>query len=133
MNYIQIAILLLLSLSGAAHIYSSTPRVTYDFDGKPKTYHIFLSLEMGLGDDDYLKIIWPETIHTGTDKTLVKANLISYSNNLQIVSTNFIAQVVDSNPIYYVTFGHALTANKWYEIQITPNKDATISKGLIQV
>lgn len=41
--------------------------------------------------------------------------LISFSNNLEIVSTyctNF--PVSSTNTLYYVTFGVALTANKWY-------------------
>jgi hypothetical protein len=42
-----------------AHIYSSVPKVTYNYDGKPLVYHLYLSLETGLGANDYLHLIWP--------------------------------------------------------------------------
>lgn len=74
-----------------SHIYSSTPKVTYNYDGKPLIYHLYISLETGLGANDYLHLIWPEQIHLSTsptpvasDKTKIKAKLISYSNNLVV-------------------------------------------------
>ena len=42
-----------------SHIYSSTSKVTYNYDGKPLIYHLYLSLETGLGASDYLHLIWP--------------------------------------------------------------------------
>lgn len=83
MKLILIALLCLFCVNG--HIYASDSKVTYDFDGNPLIYHIFFSLETGLGSDDYVKIIWPFTFHASTDKTLITAKLISFSNNLEIV------------------------------------------------
>ena len=61
-------------------------------------------------------------MHSGTDKSVVAVNLISFSNNLQIVSTIFQNYPVSSTTTqYYVTFGVALAAQKWYEIQMFPN------------
>lgn len=88
------------------HIYSSDSKVTYDFNGNPLTYHIFLSLETGLGSDDYLMINFPIKLHSGTDKTVVKVKLISFSNNLEIVSTACKDYPASSTTtLYYVTFG----------------------------
>ena len=56
-------LLLLCLLSCHSHIYSSDSRVTYDYDGNPMIYHIYLALETGLGDSDYIKILWPTAIH----------------------------------------------------------------------
>ncbi len=98
-----------------AHIYSSDNQVVYDYSGNPLYYRIFLALETGLGSSDYLKINWPLKIHSSNDKSVVKVNLISFSNNLQVASTycqNFPAGSTDT--LYYVTFGVSLTAQKWY-------------------
>jgi hypothetical protein len=68
-----------------------------------------------LSESDFLKINWPLKIHSGTDKSVVMIKLISFSNNLEIVSTyceKFPETSTDT--LYYVTFGVALTANKWY-------------------
>ena len=43
----------------SAHIYSSPPKVTYNYDGYPSYYSLFMSLETGIGANDYLRIIWP--------------------------------------------------------------------------
>lgn len=117
-----LTILSFLLLCVHSHIYSSDTKVTYDFNGNPLTYHIFLSLETGIGADDYLMINWPLRIHSGTDKSVVKVKLISFSNNLEIVSTackNY--PTGSTTTLYYVTFGVALTASKWYEIQLFPD------------
>lgn len=98
-----------------AHIYSSDNRVVYDYNGNPLYYRIFLALETGLGSTDYLKINWPLKIHASNDKSVVKVNLISFSNNLQVASTacqNYPTGSTDT--LYYVTFGVSLTAQKWY-------------------
>ncbi len=42
-----------------SHIYSSTPKVTYNYDGRPLIYHLYMSLETGLGANDFLHLIWP--------------------------------------------------------------------------
>ena len=42
-----------------SHIYSAPPKVTYGINGKPLIYSLYLSLETGLGADDYLHLIWP--------------------------------------------------------------------------
>lgn len=41
--------------------------------------------------------------------------------------------VADTNPIYFVSFKTQLTAGKWYQIQVYPNKANTLSSGLIQM
>lgn len=125
-----------------SHIYSSTPKVTYNYDGRPLIYHLYMSLETGLGANDFLHLIWPEQIHLpstpaalAADKTKIKAKLISFSNNL-VVSEAFVTAdggISDSN--YYITFGYEMQANRWYEVQIYPTKDpATIpSVKLLQL
>ena len=65
-----------------SHIYASDSKITYDYDGNPKIYHIYLSLDTGIGADDYLKINWPTAIHPTNVKSDLKAKLISFSNNL---------------------------------------------------
>ena len=110
----KIGLLLLLVVLAQTHIYSSDSKVTYDFDGNPKIYHLYLSLESGLGADDYLKIIFPTKIHTGSLKSAMTAKLISFSNNLEIVEKNFeiLADGTDLN--YFISFGVSMTAKKWY-------------------
>jgi hypothetical protein len=54
--------LLLLAIS-QAHIYSSPPKIAYNYEGYPSYYSLFMSLETGIGASDYLRIIWPEQIH----------------------------------------------------------------------
>ena len=77
-----IALFLALLCLASAHIYSSDSKVTYDYDGNPSIYHIYLALETGLGAEDILMIDWPFKIHASTDKTAVTVKLISFSNNL---------------------------------------------------
>ena len=130
-----LAVLLFICLA-SAHIYSSDSKVTYDFNGQPMIYHIYLSLETGLGADDYLHIKWPTKIHAGTSKSALSVKLISFSNNLEIVEQPFDSSTDDTNPDYYVTFGVDLTAKKWYEIQIFPNMvpaETFPYHGLVQV
>lgn len=59
----NIIILLTIIAIAQMHIYSSTPKVTYDFNGRPKFYSLYMSLQTGLGANDYLRLIWPEQIH----------------------------------------------------------------------
>lgn len=59
----RLLILLLLAGVALAHIYSSPPRVTYNYDGYPSYYSLYLQLETGIGDSDYLRLIWPESLH----------------------------------------------------------------------
>ena len=56
-----ICALLLLALTHA-HIYSTTPKTTYDYSGNPRYYSLFFALENGMGASDYLRIIWPDQI-----------------------------------------------------------------------
>lgn len=118
---IKICALLLLVVLSQSHIYSSDSRITYDYDGNPRIYHLFLALEMGLGSDDYLKIVFPTKIHTASLKSALTVKLISFSNNLEIVDLNFPTAMDNTDKNYYISFGVSLTANKWYEIQIFPN------------
>lgn len=69
-----------------SHIYSSTPGVTYDINGNPLIYHLYVSLEYGLGASDYMQLVWPQLIHNPTKPT-VQVKLITFSNNLQVSST----------------------------------------------
>ncbi len=59
----KLILLVLLVCLGGAHIYSSSPRITYNYDGYPYYYSLFLSLETGIGATDYLRLIWPEALH----------------------------------------------------------------------
>ena len=95
-----------------SHIYASDSKITYDYDGDPYIYHIFLAMETGLGADDILHISMPLVIHSSTDKTAVVVKLISFSNNLEIVETNCLNYPSGStSDEYYVTFGVALSPN----------------------
>jgi hypothetical protein len=72
--YTQMRIMLLLLALVAisqCHIYSAPPKITYDMDGFPRIYHIYMSIETGLGASDYLQLLWPEVIHASSDKTKV--------------------------------------------------------------
>ena len=137
MKSIGLGVLILLCFASAtAHIYSSDSKVTYDFNGQPRIYHIYFSLSTGLGADDYLHIHWPEQIHSGTDKSALAVKLISFSNNLEIVETVFDDSTNAADSEYYVTFGVSMTKMKWYEIQIFPNQVPAVSypyHGLIQL
>lgn len=124
---------LALLLVVTSHIYSTPPRVTYNYDGKPKYHSLFMSLETGMGASDFLKIVWWEKLHV-TLETEVIVNLISFSNNLQVASA--VCTIENAgNYIYYVTFGYAMQPNTWYEVQIFPTIDPTTtpSSNLIQV
>jgi hypothetical protein len=136
MNYIKLLSILLATLIIAhSHIYTSTPTLTYGISGTPTTYHLYISLEYGLGPTDYIHFIWPEVIHAANTKSSVQVNLISFSNNLVVSSTyvtNDLISNSDSN--YYVTFGYQMQPNTWYEIQVFPTKNPTIpSSKLLQV
>lgn len=72
----------LIVISTYCHIYSSDSTVKYDYGGNPLSYHIFLSMDKGIGANDYLKINWPLRLHSSTDKSVVMVKLISFSNNL---------------------------------------------------
>lgn len=84
-----LTLLALLFLLGQSHIYSSRPTVTYNNYGYPLRYSLFMSLETGIGSNDYLRIIWPEQIHAST-KNLIVVNLVSFSNNLQVATTTMV-------------------------------------------
>ena len=130
-------LLFMLCLLGChAHIYASDTKVSYDYDGDPLIYHIYMSMETGLGADDYLKILWPIPIHQTGSKNNVKAKLISFSNNLEIVEVKCDANPNTADPEYNIKFGVSLTAGKWYEIQLFPTLDPAVAlpyHGLIQV
>jgi len=60
----QALLLFLLLLTAYSHIYSVPPKVTYNYDGRPLYFSLFLSLENGLGATDYLRFNWNEQIYT---------------------------------------------------------------------
>ena len=64
----QALLLFLLLLTAYTHIYSVPPKVTYNYDGRPLYFSLFLSLENGLGATDFLRLNWNEQIYT-TAKT----------------------------------------------------------------
>lgn len=132
-NWLCLAFCLLLTVSLCGQISSWDTKITYGYDGLPRSYNMFFNLDSGLGSTDYLRIVWPETLHMGTDKTKVLVTLISNENNYQITSVACAAAVADTNPIYFVSFGTALTAGKWYQIQVFPSKSSTLTSGLIQM
>ena len=82
----RVVLLVLLLWLAHSHIYSSPPTITYNYDGYPSYYSLYLSLETGIGATDYLRLIWPEQIHN-TVKTEIKVNLISFANNLQVATS----------------------------------------------
>lgn len=134
MNHnLWIVLCLIFSLAACGQISSWDTRVSYGYDGKPLSYNLFFKLELGMGSTDYLRIIWPEALHVGTDKTTIKVTLISQENSYQITQVSCAASPADTTPEYFVSFGASLDANKWYQIQIYPKSVATLTQGLIQM
>lgn len=127
----QALILLLLCLAAHAHIYSSPPKVTYNYNGYPLYFSLYLSLQNGIGASDYLKFTFGSTLYASV-KTEIVANLISFSNNLQVATTTCVTDVSVST-ILHVTFGYALQANTWYEVQIFPTVNVAAGASLVQV
>ena len=82
----RIIVLLLIIAISHSHIYSSPPKITYTYNGRPKYYSLYMSLQSGLGASDYLRLIWPEAIHN-TLKTEIIVNLITYNNNIKVATT----------------------------------------------
>lgn len=109
----RMLVFLLAAYLACSHIYSSPPRVTYNYDGYPSSYSLYFSLENGIGASDYLRLIWPEQIHN-TLKNEVKVNLITFSNNLQVATSYCVNEVVTSSITYQVTLGYAMQPNTWY-------------------
>jgi hypothetical protein len=108
----QVLLLLILFLAVKAHIYSTTPKVTYNYNGYPLYFSLFMSLEKGIGASDYLKLTLYQQMYV-TAKTEVTANLITFSNNLQVATTTCAVDSLAVN-IYHVTFGYAMLPNTWY-------------------
>jgi hypothetical protein len=131
-NFI-VLLLVLAALSSCGQISSWDTRITYSYNGSPLSYNLFFKLDSGIGATDYLRLLWPEALHTGTDKTQILVTLISNENNYQITQVSCTASPVDSNGEYFMTFGSALTAGKWYQIQVYPNNVNTLTQGLIQM
>lgn len=52
----EFLLLLLLALAVRSHIYSSTPKVTYNYEGTPLYFSLFMALEKGIGASDYLRL-----------------------------------------------------------------------------
>ena len=61
-------------------------------------------------------------------------NLISFSNNLQVATTQGAVDSASAT-ILHVTFGYAMQANTWYEVQIYPTRNpaSTPISHLVQV
>jgi hypothetical protein len=51
----EFLLLLLLVLLAHGHIYSSTPKVTYNYNGRPLYFSLYMSLQNGIGASDYLR------------------------------------------------------------------------------
>ena len=68
---------LILVAAHCGQISSWNTKISYNFDGQTLGYKLYFSLESGLGATDYLRILWPEAIHTATDKTKILVTLIS--------------------------------------------------------
>lgn len=51
----EFLLLLLLVLLTHSHIYSSTPKVIYNYNGRPLYFSLFMSLQNGIGASDYLR------------------------------------------------------------------------------
>ena len=124
---------LLLASAFCGQISSWDTSITYGYSGSPLSYNLFFMLDSGMGATDYLHLLWPEALHTGTDKTKVLVTLISNENNYQITQVTCATLPVDTNGEYFVSFGSALTSGKWYQIQVYPNKANTLTQGLIQM
>lgn len=129
----RVLILVLLACLACAHIYSAPPKITYNYDGYPSYYSLYLSIENGIGATDYLRIFWPEQIHV-TAKTEIIVNLISFSNNLQVATAACVADATGSST-YQVSLGYAMQPNTWYELQVYPTKNpvTTPANSLVQI
>lgn len=61
---IIIFILLLISCAHAGHIYNWETTGEYDYEGKTKKFTLNFKLESGLGNSDFVKLIWPLSLGT---------------------------------------------------------------------
>ena len=69
------ALLLAVIMCGEIAPWDST--ITYGYTGSPLSYNLYFKLDSGMGATDYLLLVWPEALHTATDKTKVLVTLIS--------------------------------------------------------
>lgn len=106
--------LLLLSLLvlTSCHIYSSTPKVTYNYNGYPLYFSLYMSLQNGIGASDYIRVNMYQILYTSA-KTEVTANLVTFANNLQVATATAAVDGL-ANTIYHFNFGYAMQPNTWY-------------------
>lgn len=64
----EFLLVLLLALAVRSHIYSSTPKVVYNYNGRPLYFSLYMSLQNGIGSSDYLRLIFLEKMYV-TAKT----------------------------------------------------------------
>ena len=109
----EFLLLLLLVLLAQGHIYSSPPKVTYNYNGRALYFSLYMSLERGIGASDYLRLIFYEKMYV-TLKSEITVKLITYSNNLQVAT----ATCADSDGAgvnnLHVSLGYAMQPNTWY-------------------
>jgi hypothetical protein len=124
--------LLLLLVLTHAHISSSDSKVSYGYSGEPLSYHLFFSLETGLGPDDFISVSMPLQLHN-IARSEVRFRIVSFDNNLEIGKGS--CESYGTNNQYYLTVGKQLSSNRWYELIIFPNRDpaAVPFYGLVQV
>ncbi len=130
----EFLILLLLVVLASGHIYSTTPKVTYNYKGRPLYFSLYMSLQNGIGASDYLRFNFLEQMYSSA-KTEIVVKLITYSNNLQVATANCVGDGLAAN-ILHVTFGYAMQPNTWYEVQVYPNQAVSLtapSTFLVQV
>lgn len=109
----ELLLLLLLVLLAQGHIYSSPPKVTYNINGRPLYFSLYMSLERGIGASDFLRMIFFERMYV-TLKSEISVRLITYSNNLQVATANCADGDGAAVTTLHVSFGYAMQPNTWY-------------------
>jgi hypothetical protein len=130
----ELLLLLLLILLARSHIYSTTPKVTYNYNGSPLYFSLYMSLQNGIATSDYLRFNFLQQMYA-TDKSEITVKLITYSNNLQVATATCYPDGLAAT-ILHVSLGYAMQANTWYEVQVYPNQAVALtapSTFLVQV
>lgn len=121
----EFLLLLLMVVLASGHIYSTTPKVTYNYNGKPLYFSLYMSLQDGIGASDYLRFNFYEQMYSSAKSEIV-VKLITYSNNLQVATANCAVDSLGAS-ILHVNLGYAMQPNTWYEVQVYPNQLVSLS------
>lgn len=55
-----------MSIINCGHIYHWDTKGVYDYDGLAKKFIMKIKLESGLGENDFIKLVWPLSLGTAS-------------------------------------------------------------------